>query len=102
ELSKMSLLALQDVHTHYGDAHDRPERRGLPRSVAPDERDHLARLESQRDALKDVGLAVVRVHVLQREQRHFTQLSPRDAQGPPLSSKVNALLPGRSAGRARC
>ena len=52
------------------DARDRPQRRRLARAVGADQRDDLARLDLQRDALERVDVAVVRVDVAQLERRH--------------------------------
>src|SRR5262249_62322743 len=59
------------------EAHHGPQRGRLARGVAADETDDLAVADGERDALQDVRLAVIRVHVLELEQRHASG-SPRD------------------------
>src|SRR5262245_48318912 len=65
--------------------HDRAQRRRLARAVATDEADDVALANRKRDALQDVRLAVVRMNVLELEQRH-----------------ASGSLPDTSAARARC
>src|SRR5215470_2868934 len=56
-------------------AHDAPQGGSLARSVSTDERHHLARVHAEGDALKDVRLAVVGLHMLEGEQGHL--VAPR-------------------------
>ena len=51
-------------------AHDGSQRGRLAGAVAADEADHLALADGERHALQDVGLAVIRVDVLELEQAH--------------------------------
>src|SRR6266481_1025984 len=56
-------------------AHDRLERRGLARAVAPEERHHLALPHLEVDAVEDVRLAVPGVEVADLEQRSARHLA---------------------------
>lgn len=60
---------------HFYDPHHAPERGGLPGPVPPDERDHLPRLHAERHALQDMRLAVIRMDVVEGEERHL--IAPR-------------------------
>ena len=49
-------------------AHDGLERRALADAVAPEQAHHLAAADVERDAVQDVALAVIGVHVLDRDE----------------------------------
>ena len=51
-------------------AHDGLQRRALADAVAAEEADHLAGADLERDAVQDMALAVIGVHVLDQDQRH--------------------------------
>src|SRR3989442_717138 len=76
------------------DAHDRAQRGSLAGPVAADQRDHLALADRQRDALEDVGLAVVGVHVLQRQQGHRT--APRYVCCTSALARISSGVPSAS------
>src|SRR5262249_51170803 len=72
-------------------AHDAPQGGGLARSVAADERDHLARVHAEGDALEDVRLAVVGLQIFEGEQGHL--VAPRYVCCTRLLARISAGLP---------
>src|SRR2546423_5544005 len=50
-------------------AHDRLERRALADAVTPEQAHDLTAVDVERDAVQDVALAVIGVHVLDRDER---------------------------------
>ena len=50
------------------DAHDGAQGRGLPRAIAAQQRDNLARPRLQRDALKDMALAQIGLDIVNPQQ----------------------------------
>ena len=50
-------------------AHDGLERRAFADAVAAEQADHLAGADGERDAVQDVALAVIGVHVLDQDER---------------------------------
>jgi hypothetical protein len=49
--------------------HDGLERRALADAVAPEQTYDLSSVDVERDAVQDVALAVIGVHVLHRDER---------------------------------
>jgi hypothetical protein len=50
------------------ETHDRLQRRALADAVAPEQAHDLAALHVERDAVQDMALAVIGVHVLDRDE----------------------------------
>ena len=49
--------------------HDRFQRGALADAVAAEQTDHLARRDSERNAMQNMALAVIRVHLVERDKR---------------------------------
>jgi hypothetical protein len=59
------------------DAHQALERRALAGAVAAEPRDHLVRLDAQRDVEQDVRIPVIGIESGDLEQAHAARTPPR-------------------------